>query len=51
MLERMYGVDAAPGEPAVADALTAYVHPVSSSSYFVPSMDALERAGMGPSED
>jgi porphyrinogen peroxidase len=50
MLERMYGADAPAGATPVVDALTAFARPVSSSSYVVPSMDALIEAGLAPAE-
>jgi putative iron-dependent peroxidase len=50
MLERMFGADAGPGEEPVEDAITAYLRAESGSSYFVPSLQALERVGAGPVE-
>ena len=48
MLDRMFGVDG--GEDSQVDALTQYTSAVSSSSYFVPSFDALLAAGIAPSD-
>jgi porphyrinogen peroxidase len=50
MLERMFGADTPAGHGAVIDVLTAYTRPLSSSSYFVPSLDALASIGAAPSD-
>ena len=44
MLRQMYGVG--PDGVARTDALTDYSHPVTGAVYFVPSFDALARAGI-----
>jgi hypothetical protein len=48
MLDRMYGADAGPGEAPVVDAITRYLRAESSSSYVVPPLEVLVRAGAGP---
>jgi len=51
MLQRMYGADAAPGAKPMVDEMTKYTRPVSSSSYFVPSLEALGKVGAAPESD